>query len=59
MANINQRIVSLAIKYYKTSDLNTLKPYQLEKLTNWATGKNPNKLTDKNRTYGRYLKGKL
>ena len=49
----------LALKYYKTDNLKKLTPYQLDKLTTWVTGYNPNKLKDKNRTMGRYLKGKL
>jgi hypothetical protein len=29
-------------KYYGTQDLTTLKPHQLDKITNWITNTNPN-----------------
>ena len=33
----------LAQKYYGTEDLSKLKPFQLDKVTTWVTGYNPNK----------------
>lgn len=39
--NLNKKILDLAVKYYGTTDLGSLKPYQLDKLTNWATNTNP------------------
>lgn len=39
--NLQKQIQYLAKKYYKTTDLGTLKPHQLNKLTNWATNTNP------------------
>lgn len=56
---LDKRIRQLALKYYHTDNLGKLSPYQLDKITNWATGTNPNKTNEKGRTYGRYLKGKL
>ncbi len=40
--NLNTEITRLAVKYYKTADLATLSPRQLDNLTNWATNTNPN-----------------
>jgi hypothetical protein len=41
LKNINKRILDLSMKYYNTTDLKKLSPYQLNKLTNWATNTNP------------------
>ena len=38
---LNQEIYQLAKKYYNTTDLTVLTPYQLNKITNWATNTNP------------------
>jgi hypothetical protein len=35
------RARQLALKYYKTEDLTQLSTYQLDKLTTWVTGHNP------------------
>jgi len=37
MAKLNTKIHSLAKKYYGTTDLSALQPYQLDKLTTWVT----------------------
>jgi len=39
--NLQKQILYLAKRYYKTTDLGTLKPFQIDKLTNWATNTNP------------------
>ena len=40
--NLEQELTRLAKKYYGTS-LDKLHPYQLDKVTNWATNTNPEK----------------
>ena len=55
LKNLNKRILDLAVKYYGTTDLRRLTPYQLDKITTWATGRNP----DAGRSKGRYAKGNL
>ena len=61
--NINKQILFLAQKYYGTQDLNTLKPYQLDKISKWATGISPDKGRNQDRkagrNKGRFLKGKI
>jgi hypothetical protein len=42
MKLLNTQITNLALRYYGTEDLSKLLPYQLDKLTNWATNTNPN-----------------
>jgi hypothetical protein len=37
MAKLNKQLNKLALKYYGTTDLSALKPYQLDKLASWVT----------------------
>lgn len=39
--DLQKQILYLAKRYYRTTDLSTLAPYKLNKLTNWATNTNP------------------
>ena len=39
--NLNKQIQYLAKRYYGTDNLASLKSYQLNKLTNWATNTDP------------------
>ena len=39
--NLNKQILYLAKRYYGTTNLASLKSYQLDKITNWATNTNP------------------
>ena len=59
--NFNRRILDLAVKYYGTTDLKALTPYQLDKITTWVTW-NPNKGKNRDskagRSKGRYAKNK-
>lgn len=61
--NLNKRILDLAVKYYGTTDLSRLTPFQLDKITTWATGRNPdagrNRDRKAGRTKGRYIKGNI
>ena len=60
--NLNNRFIYYANKYYGTKDLSRLTPYQLDKLTTWASGMNPNKGKNNDnkagRRKGRYAKNK-
>ena len=50
--DLNKQIQYLAKQYYGTTNLASLKPYQLDKLTNWATNTNPEaKAQPKGRKY--------
>lgn len=37
MAKLNKQLNKLALKYYGTTDLSALEPYQLDKLATWVT----------------------
>jgi hypothetical protein len=39
--NLDKKILYLAKRYYNTTDLSTLKSFQIDKITNWATNTNP------------------
>jgi len=39
--NLDKKILYLAKRYYNTTDLSTLKPFQIDKIINWATNTNP------------------
>tara|TARA_S200002703_G_scaffold104590_2_gene90754 strand:- start:180 stop:383 length:204 start_codon:yes stop_codon:yes gene_type:complete len=39
--DLNKHILDLAKRYYGTNNLASLKPYQLDKITNWATNTDP------------------
>jgi len=54
-----KRAIALAKKYYGTTNLSTLKPYQIDKITTWLTNTKPNQGKLKGRTYGRYIKDRL
>jgi hypothetical protein len=59
---LHNKAKKLAQKYYGTTDLTTLSPYQLDKVVTWVTGMNPNTGKNKDRkagrTLGRYGKNK-
>jgi hypothetical protein len=58
---LNQRLTHYAVKYYGTTDLTRLTTYQLDKITTWTTGRNPdagrNRDRKAGRSKGRYIKG--
>ena len=55
-----ERAIALAKKYYGTTNLSQLKPYQIDKIITWITGTQPTKgaAADRRagRTQGRYAK---
>ena len=55
----HKRAIALAKKYYGTTNLSTLKPYQIDKIVSWLTNTTVNKGKLKGRTYGRYIKDQL
>jgi hypothetical protein len=59
----NKKILHLAKKYYNTTDLSKLTPFQLDKITTWATNhkstKGSNSDRKAGRDKGRYIKGLL
>ena len=60
MAKYTKKFNKLALKYYGTSNVEELEPYQIDKLITWVTGTNPDQgKNTPGRTAGRYLKGKL
>ena len=60
MANINKKLTQFAERYYKTSDLNSLSPYQLDKLITWSLNHNPDQGKSSQRKYikaqGKHIK---
>jgi len=51
--DIQKRIIHLALRYYKTSDLGKLTPTQLDKITTWATNHSVVRGSNKDRRAGR------
>ena len=52
---LHNKAKRLAQKYYGTSDLKALKPYQLDKVISWTTGITPDEGKSKDRKAGRTL----
>ena len=57
-SHFDKKARQLAQKYYGTTDLSALKPYQLDKVTTWVTGYNPNKGKTQQRKAERALHNK-